>query len=54
VKISIDGRKSTIATSGGTRASTHPGCGPSTCLAMTPRLKDGQVQYRQVERPQGN
>ena len=36
------------------RATTHPNSGPSTRLAMTPRLKEGQVHYWQVERPKNN
>jgi mannose-6-phosphate isomerase-like protein (cupin superfamily) len=36
------------------RASTHPGSGPSTRLAMTPRLKEGQVHYFQTDQPSGN
>ncbi|HKQ10968.1 MAG TPA: hypothetical protein VJS85_07240 [Rhizomicrobium sp.] len=36
------------------RATTHPGSGPSTRLAMTPRLKEGQVHYLQTDQPPGN
>lgn len=36
------------------RANSHPGSGPSTRLAMTPRLKEGQVHYGQVDSSQGN
>jgi len=36
------------------RASTHPNSGSSTRLAMTPRLKEGQVHYFQTDQPPGN
>ena len=36
------------------RATSHPNSGPSTRLAMTPRLKEGQVHYMQVDGPPGN
>ena len=36
------------------RASTHPASGPSTRLAMTPRLKEGQIHYFQTDQPPGN
>ncbi len=36
------------------RATTHPNSGPSTRLAMTPRNREGQVHYFQVDTPPGN
>jgi mannose-6-phosphate isomerase-like protein (cupin superfamily) len=36
------------------RATSHPGAGPSTRLAMTPRNKEGQVHYFQTDQPAGN
>ena len=36
------------------RATSHPGAGSSTRLAMTPRNKEGQVHYFQVDAPPGN
>jgi hypothetical protein len=36
------------------RATTHPNSGPSTRLAMTPRLKEGQIHYFQTDAPLGN
>ncbi len=36
------------------RATSHPGAGPSTRLAMTPRNKEGQVHYFQTDAPPGN
>ena len=36
------------------RATTHPNSGPSTRLAMTPRLKEGQIHYFQTDQPPGN
>ena len=33
------------------RASCTPNTGPCTRLAMTPRLKEGQVHYEQAETP---
>jgi mannose-6-phosphate isomerase-like protein (cupin superfamily) len=36
------------------RATTHPGSGPSTRLAMTPRFKEGQIHYFQTDQPPGN
>jgi mannose-6-phosphate isomerase-like protein (cupin superfamily) len=36
------------------RATTHPNSGPSTRLAMTPRLKEGQIHYFQTDAPPGN
>jgi mannose-6-phosphate isomerase-like protein (cupin superfamily) len=36
------------------RATSHPGAGTSTRLAMTPRNKEGQVHYFQTDTPPGN
>lgn len=36
------------------RATCEPGSGPCTRLAMTPRLKEGQVHYMQTDQPPGN
>jgi mannose-6-phosphate isomerase-like protein (cupin superfamily) len=36
------------------RATSHPGAGTSTRLAMTPRNKEGQVHYFQADAPPGN
>jgi len=36
------------------RATCTPNTGPCTRLAMTPRLKEGQVHYFQVDAPAGN
>ena len=36
------------------RATTHPNSGSSTRLAMTPRLKEGQIHYFQTDQPPGN
>jgi hypothetical protein len=35
------------------RATSHPGAGWSTRLAMTPRNKEGQVHYFQADQPSG-
>ena len=36
------------------RAACHPNSGMCTRLAMTPRLKEGQVHYFQTDQPPGN
>ncbi|HEY0265129.1 MAG TPA: hypothetical protein VGC16_00160 [Rhizomicrobium sp.] len=36
------------------RATSHPNNGPSTRLAMTPRNREGQVHYFQVDQPAGH
>jgi quercetin dioxygenase-like cupin family protein len=36
------------------RAGCEPNTGPCTRLAMTPRLKEGQVHYMQTDQPAGN
>jgi len=36
------------------RAACHPNSGPCTRLAMTPRNREGQVHYTQIDQPPGN